>query len=85
MEEKLYQYIHPIHGGCDGNGWPFGRDLFVSELYSQIQVVAGVEYVAGLKVYPVDADTGEKGDPVDSLQVPTAALLCSHLHEITCF
>lgn len=85
VEEKLYQYIHPIHGGADGNGWPFGRDLFVSELYSQIQVVPDVEYVAELQVFPVDPSAGQLGDPVQTLAVPAAALLCSHLHAITCF
>ena len=85
VEEKLYRYIHPIHGGCDGDGWPFGRDLFTSELYSQIQAVPDVEYVAELRVRPVDAVTGETGDPVETLTVPAAALLMSHVHSVTCF
>ncbi len=72
-------------GGCDGDGWPFGRDLFTSELYSQIQAVPDVEYVAELRVRPVDAVTGETGDPVETLTVPASALLCSHVHSVTCF
>lgn len=31
--------------GPDWNGWPFGRDLYVSELYSLIQDVPGVKHV----------------------------------------
>ena len=71
--------------GADGEGWPFGRDLFVSELYSQIQVVTDVEYVAELQVFPVNPSGGQLGDPVQTLAVPPSALLCSHLHTITCF
>lgn len=85
VENKLYQYIHPIHGGADREGWPFGRNLFVSELYSQIQVVPDVEYVEELRVYPVDPVSGDRGNPTQSLLVPAAGLLCSHLHEVACY
>jgi len=85
VEEKLHGYIHPLHGGSDGEGWPFGRDLFVSELYSQIQSVPGVEYVSALKVFPVDPDSGERGEAVENLELPPTALLCSALHYVNCF
>ena len=85
VEEKLYTYIHPIHGGSDGAGWPFGRGLYVSELYSQIQAVADVEYVSDIRMFPVNPETGERGDPRDTIQLQPHALLCSHLHEVTCY
>jgi predicted phage baseplate assembly protein len=84
VEDQLYRYIHPISGGTDKEGWPFGRDLFVSELYSQIQVVPDVEYVEELLVYPVNPVSGVRGEATQSLSLSSAALLCSHLHEIDC-
>jgi predicted phage baseplate assembly protein len=84
VEEKLYRFIHPLHGGPDGTGWPFGRDLFVSELYSQIQSVAGVEYTEQLNIFPVDLATGEQGEAIQTLTVPPTGLLCSHTHTVTC-
>jgi predicted phage baseplate assembly protein len=84
VEERLYRFIHPIHGGVDGEGWPFGRNLFVYELYSQIQPVPGVEYVEDVKVYKVDPATGRRGDAVQTLLIPRASLLCSATHTVTC-
>ena len=33
----LYEYFHPITGGPDGTGWPFGRPVNVGEIYSVLQ------------------------------------------------
>ena len=33
----LYEYFHPITGGPDGTGWPFGRPVNVGEVYSVLQ------------------------------------------------
>jgi len=84
VEEKLYRFIHPVQGGPSGTGWPFGRDLFVSELYSQIQSVTGVEYTEELSIFPVDLATGEQGEATQALTIPSTALLCSHAHTVTC-
>lgn len=84
VEEKLYRFIHPVQGGPDGTGWPFGRDLFVSELYSQIQSVPGVEYTEELSIFPVDIATGERGEAAQTLTIPPTSLLCSHAHTVTC-
>ena len=27
-------FLHPLHGGYDGTGWPFGRDVSVGDIYS---------------------------------------------------
>ena len=84
VEERLYRFIHPVHGGVGGDGWPFGRSLFVSELYSQIQPVGGVEYVEEVTVFPVDPATGDRGGATRTLLVPRAGLVCSHSHTVSC-
>ena len=84
VEKRLFNFIHPIHGGVGGEGWTFGRSLFASELYSQIHPVPGVEYVEGVKVYPVDPATGELGEETETLTVPRAGLLCSYEHNAIC-
>ena len=83
VEEKLYRFIDPLSGGPDGTGWPFGRDLFVSELYSQIQSVTGVEYTEELNIFPVDLESGQQGEAVQTVTVPPTSLLCSHIHTVT--
>ncbi|HSJ58902.1 MAG TPA: hypothetical protein VLC95_17075, partial [Anaerolineae bacterium] len=45
--EKSDQHQDGLAGalGADWQGWPFGRDLYVSEIYSLIQQVPGVKHV----------------------------------------
>ncbi|MGH3825814.1 MAG: putative baseplate assembly protein [Pseudonocardiaceae bacterium] len=54
---ELYRYLHPLYGGPDGSGWPFGRDVAAGELLGTVQRVPGVEVVEELKLYLVDPVT----------------------------
>jgi predicted phage baseplate assembly protein len=54
--DALDAFLHPLHGGPDGAGWPFGRDVFRSELMQVIDRVAGVDHVVDLATI---ADGGE--------------------------
>ncbi len=42
----LNTFLHPLKGGADGKGWPFGRDIYISEIYEVIDRVKGVEYIS---------------------------------------
>lgn len=42
----LNGWLDPRAGGPAGEGWPFGRDVFVSEIYQLLEAVPGVDYVA---------------------------------------
>ena len=36
VQAALLDYFHPLHGGDDGQGWPFGGTIFFSRVYQQI-------------------------------------------------
>jgi hypothetical protein len=40
-------FFNPLHSGSywDGKGWPFGRNVYVSELYQVLARIDGVDYV----------------------------------------
>lgn len=40
----LHQFFDPLEGGPAGTGWPFGRDVYVSEVYQKIDTLPGVDY-----------------------------------------
>jgi len=80
VERRLYRYINPVCGGSDGNGWPFGRSLTLSEIYAQIQGVASVDYIEEVKLFPVK--NGERQEATTRISIPPHSLLCSHQHEI---
>jgi hypothetical protein len=55
---RLEKFLDPLHGGTDGKGWPFGRSIYVSELYRLLSNVPGVDYVSRSK----DPATGHELD-----------------------
>lgn len=54
----LESFFDPLTGGVDKNGWPFGRSIYVSEVYQALNGLAGVDYVTRVK----DPKTGEELD-----------------------
>ena len=48
LHDRLNNYFHPLSGGRDGRGWPFGRSVSVFELYHLIENVEGIEHVESI-------------------------------------
>lgn len=43
-------FLHPLRGGPSGEGWPFGRDVFASDLASVLESVPGVDHLSALEL-----------------------------------
>jgi hypothetical protein len=81
--EALYRYLNPFIGGTEGKGWPFGRDLHVSEIFALLQRVPNVEFVDEVQVYVREPGRTAGGQPVlGRLDVPPQALVCSYQHRV---
>lgn len=83
IERRLYRYLHPVCGGPDGKGWPFGHAVSQAEVFSAIQGTRGVGYVEEAKVIPVDPATGRRQAPTVRLEIPPDGLPRAFAHEIT--
>jgi glutaredoxin len=84
VEEKISTFLHPLEGGTDGKGWPFGQPLFASQLHSQIQMVPDVDYVETLSVSRTDDGEDDETNGGQRLAIPETAILCSGTQNITC-
>jgi hypothetical protein len=80
--EALYNYFHPIKGGPDRDGWPFGRPVQVGEIYSVLQSLRGIELVEDARLFGADPVTGQRGQAVQRLQIEPHALVFSYEHQI---
>ncbi len=78
----LFDYFHPVRGGPDGTGWPFGRPLHVGEVYAVLQRLDGVELIEDARLFPADPITGERGDATQRLEVDPHALIFSYDHQV---
>ena len=47
----LNRFFNPLNGGPDGTGWPFGRDVYRSEVLQVIDEVPGVDYIISLELF----------------------------------
>lgn len=56
----LERFLHPLTGGPEGCGWPFGRDVFLSDLAAVLEAVDGVDYVRELNLLLNDTPRGEQ-------------------------
>jgi predicted phage baseplate assembly protein len=78
----LYRYFHPVVGGPDGDGWPFGRPVHVGEVYSVLQRLPGTEFVEDARLYAADLYTGKRGEPAQRLDIDPHALVFSYEHQV---
>jgi Baseplate J-like protein len=44
-QQAISGFLDARTGGPDGAGWPFGRDVYVSELYQLLETVPGIDHV----------------------------------------
>jgi len=49
-ERAIRNFLSPLTGGVEGQGWEFGRPVFRSELYQIIEGVSGVDHVRQLLI-----------------------------------
>lgn len=80
--DALYGYFHPISGGSDGAGWPFGRPVNIGEIYAVVQAVRGTELIQDLRLFGADPVTGKRGDAVQVLPLEPHSLVFSFDHQI---
>ena len=76
--KKLNEYYHPLKGGPNQSGWPFGGDIHFSEAYRVILSVPEVRRITELVIY-VDDTAGNKCEDVI---IPDNFLVYSDKHKI---
>lgn len=59
VERRLRAFLHPLIGGRDGKGWPFGRNVLKLDLYHVIEDIDGVDVVHRIRL--IDEDRRARG------------------------
>lgn len=78
VKKALKNFLNPIIGGKDGNGWPFGRSVYISEVYELIEGVEGVDYIESVKLKKGEEGAEQEGD----VNIPEYGLTFSGEHDI---
>jgi predicted phage baseplate assembly protein len=84
VEARLFEFINPLTGGTDGNGWPFGRDLFTSDVMAPLLAVPGVNFVRSVKFYPINYNRRQftRGAESQEIRLPSHGVVVSYQHTI---
>jgi hypothetical protein len=80
--EALYRYFNPLRGGPDDEGWPFGRPVQAGEVFGVLQSIRGTELVDDVLLFAADPITGDRGDPVQRIDVDPQSLVFSYDHQV---
>jgi len=78
----LYGYFHPVRGGPDGDGWPFGRAVVGGEVYAVLQRLPGVDFVEEVRLFPADPVERTREAQVDRLDLGPHDLVFSWGHHV---
>jgi len=79
IDAALLGYFHPLTGGDDGLGWPFGGTIFYSRVFQKVFSVAGVDSVETLSI-TVDRDTAA---PCKDVPIKAGSLVYSTEHQVS--
>ena len=77
IDTALNRFFHPLTGGPAGQGWPFGRDVYRSEVLQVIDETPGVDHVLSLEII---ADGGQP--QCGNLCLGPAGLVAAGPHQI---
>ncbi len=78
IEEGLLNYFHPLKGGEDSRGWPFGGKISFSQVYQQVFSIKGVQSIEKLVIVLDGNEIPECKD----VSITDGMLLFSTRHEV---
>jgi hypothetical protein len=85
----IYRLFHPLDGGPNGTGWPFGRSVQLHEVHAALARIPGVDMAQEVDaaIYPAEPETGQpekarRQSAVQRLDLPPTALVFSYQHQV---
>ncbi|MBH24615.1 MAG: putative baseplate assembly protein [Myxococcales bacterium] len=74
VEQALRMFLHPIRGGRNAKGWPFGRTVLKMDLYRVIEEVDGVDFVGKIRLIDEDRSSGGVKFEVEQIKLRATEL-----------
>jgi predicted phage baseplate assembly protein len=80
--QALNLFLNPLVGGAEGQGWPFGRELYLSDLYTCIQRVEGLLNVQSLQMAWLD-ETDQPHAAERKIDLLAHEVVISDIHNVS--
>jgi predicted phage baseplate assembly protein len=78
VEQSLLDYLHPLRGGDDKLGWPFGGTIYYSRVYQRVFQESGVASITTLVITVDD----EEQETCKDVSIARHALVYSTVHSV---
>jgi predicted phage baseplate assembly protein len=79
---RLYKFLNPLTGGPDGKGWPFGRELYLSDVYQCLQGLPNVQFIRSVELFTTEPGGGPQGEAAESIEMVAHGVIASGVHEV---
>jgi hypothetical protein len=79
VTSALSRFLHPLTGGPDGDGWPFGRDIYLSDVAAAVESVPGVDFATSIALLVNGTPVGER------VAVPADRIVVAGVVRVTLF
>jgi len=82
---KLYRLIHPMQGGRDQKGWPFGRALHIGDIYECLQTgeyPLAASQIRQVRLFTAEATGAARGRALDEIKIDPLTVLISGQHVV---
>ncbi|GCF15375.1 putative baseplate assembly protein [Haloarcula mannanilytica] len=73
-ETAVREFLDPLRG-FEGDGWPFGRPVYVSEIYELLEETEGVDTVVDVDVATEDGTDSDRDTALPALEAVTVRIL----------
>ncbi|MCB9137779.1 MAG: putative baseplate assembly protein [Caldilineaceae bacterium] len=81
--QRLYQMLNPLCGGPQAQGWPVGRALRQSDVYSALDQTPGLEFIDLVHFFVADTKGGAaQKEPQTVIETSPLGVIASGLHSI---
>jgi len=79
----LYHYLHPLTGGADGTGWPFGRMISAGDVHALLERLPDVDAVGSVRFFAADPVAGTRAEtPSERIGLGPTELAYSFEHQV---
>ncbi len=81
--DALGEFINPLTGGPEGEGWPFDADINAANIAQLIEAIEGVDRVDEVLLFEYDLRTGRRlGSGRDLVRLDRDSLFLSAAHQV---
>jgi hypothetical protein len=70
IEADLTGFLHPVTGGDEGTGWPFGGTIYYSQLFARLMSIDRVRFVERITITATESHS-TTGNPAADRQFAT--------------